>query len=66
MAEKRTCLTSSATPVAPANAGPDRRQVLNGVGALLASTALPVVSLTAAQALRPGGWILHPGDRDVS
>ena len=51
--------------VSPKDA-PDRRQVLNGFGALMASTALPLAAATAVYVTRPGGWILRESDRDVS
>lgn len=48
------------------NGAPDRRQILNGFGVLMASTALPLATATAIYAARPGGWILRESDRDVS
>lgn len=45
---------------------PQRREILSGVTALLASTALPVAALGVVTLARPGGWILLESDRDVS
>ena len=59
--------TSSPGRQAPEQGGLERRQLLGGIGALLAHTAIPAaVVVTTVHIARPGGWILREGDRDVS